>query len=357
MCVVALSGVALVLAMSACSSDKSESVVSAPVENTTVVTETAATSTPTSTPTSAPTSTPKPTPVMRLANSTMYYYSSKYETPYGNFGTMRNDGQYKEYSESGDVSVTLSEDEGLFYQYNEEGQLIQETRVVVDYYEEITDYEYDGDKLIHKEQTRYNNSNVSISEGEDGPYVDIKKNKTIIPEVVTTVDYVYDGDKLVRETQENEIFKYDRVYEYDDSGVMVAMINDSEWNLYVETPYKLYTKTLYTYDSEGRVIKEDEYYWDGNSLGDLYTSNTYEYDSDGNLIQKVMYDSRYDSNYIDTYEYDDYGSLSKMTVSCLHLDPKMPKSTDYTFEYFYDNVYVPVESEIDAQITESRTEK
>ena len=305
-CVVALSCIALGLAVTACSRDKEVQDERGAIETFSTPSESSEAVETEAEPTSSPTGTPKPTPVMRLVSSTMYTMGYKFETPHGCFGEERYDENYSEYNESGNVSVSLSEGNAAFYEYNENDQIIRET--IIGDSETIVDYEYDGDKLVHK--TR--------------------------------------GGDFIRE---------DYVYEYDDSGVMVASICDSESSFLQDPPNKLCTKTLYTYDSEGRVINEEVYYWDGSSLGDLYYAITYEYDSDGKLIRDETYNADINSNYIREYEYDWYGTLSKLTASREWLDPDMPESSNYSMEFFYENVYEPIGSDVDDSISDIRSDE
>lgn len=166
--------------------------------------------------------------------------------------------------------VTFTSDEGVLMQkiyYNADG--LKYSTVV---------YEYDGKGQLAKES--YYGVNMA-------------------PESYTVYEYD-DKGTLTKESYFEAIDAEEFAelghtsYEYNDAGLLLRAENHG-------TPGGIYT---YTYDNDGRLIKE-EY---SDLEGTLISSTQYAYDADGRLISKAIDNVAFGEKSSESYEYDENGN-------------------------------------------------
>jgi hypothetical protein len=129
--------------------------------------------------------------------------------------------------------------------FDEKGRLVSETKHYQEGGSDITNYTYEGDKLVLKA--------TSDSDGEEG-------EKEI---------WEYNDDKLIKEIKVDLFGEtvFEREYEYDDEGHISSL---TEISYHDELP----EKTISLYDEDGRLYVEKRY----NGKGNLIARTTIEYD-------------------------------------------------------------------------------
>ncbi|MCR5618342.1 MAG: hypothetical protein K6F83_08640 [Clostridiales bacterium] len=177
-------------------------------------------------------------------------------------------------------------------------------------YQEVTEYEYDGDKLI-KETSTFDYGQVSITDYEyDGDLLTSKIVKDSDGNLMETTIFTYDGDKLISEDN-----RYEDVEEDGCTSLGYRLIITHKYD---EMGYEIeYVETLK--DVEHIDIPKDEGF---EAVGVF----KYYYDEDGKLIKYIAED-----NIEITYEYDDQGNEVKML--CTHLWSEGNFTTEYDKEY------------------------
>lgn len=170
----------------------------------------------------------------------------------------------KEYYLEGDISTTA-------YAYNEQG--MQTNSVLIK-----------SDGTVTETTTGYDSRGNVIEKAE---YI-----RDVLQYCRT---YVYDENgRLVKETEDTRTKKTTKTYEYDNGGNKTACYNGN-------------IKTVYSYDSENRLVKEEWY--DGDKL---YYQDLYQYDEKGNLIARTSGGQDY-SKAEEAYLYDEGGRMISYT--------------------------------------------
>ena len=113
-------------------------------------------------------------------------------------------------------------------------------------------------------------------------------------QTVTAYKYVYDDNENIIEVQTRNVLS-EKQYEYNTDNQLIKMIADEINGSSVET--------LYTYDANGNVIKEET----------EDTVITYEYDEEGKRISGEFKKGTETGEY--TYEYGSNNELVKETLS------------------------------------------
>lgn len=252
-----------------------------------------------------------------------------------------DDQDYKEYKYNSidklDTMYHLDDamgiDRYLIYEYNENGDCVKCT------YLPFNGFEYN--EPSHVIEYKYNDKNQ------------------LVERIVNTV-----RDGVSNVTGMN-------TYTYNDAGLadtvkqVVPVANGSD-------VMKLLAYTLYTYDSEGRILTDETYNNDNFFADEVVlnpnSKNTYTYDKDGNLVTIIggMYEPNI-SSYMDSYKYeyviDGNGDRRKMSYylwsnsisnwSCEHYieysyntrvsidDCVMPDEIEFTWPDFQDMKHQP----------------
>jgi YD repeat-containing protein len=180
------------------------------------------------------------------------------------------------------------------YKYDEKGRMIWLEEI--NYTDQIIDDEYYSAEFHYDDKDRV-----------------IKKISVESHGLVSTYQYFYDDeDKLVKETQKNQAWEYEKIYTYDSNGNLIKEENyssDSELyiveyiyedGLLVEQIYE-YSITIekisantkfnekYYYDENGNMIKkefESITIFNSEVNSEINMTNTYKYDENNNLIEE-----------------------------------------------------------------------
>lgn len=166
-------------------------------------------------------------------------------------------------------------------------------------YQKVTEYEYDGGKLI-KETSTFDNGKVNIADYEyDGDLLMSKIVKDSDGNLVESTFYTYDDGKLIEE----------------DYTIEDEIIDE------VSTTLGYNVVTTYYYDEMGYEIKHVEVLTDiehaeytSYSMPEIVRNYEYYYDEDGKLVKFISED---DMEY--TYEYDEQGNVVKEYLSWLSM--------------------------------------
>ncbi|MDO4815117.1 MAG: hypothetical protein Q4A83_00740 [Bacillota bacterium] len=195
-------------------------------------------------------------------------------------GDWQGDGPTLEIDSKGRLASTFASyenyDSTATYEYNEDGLVtyIREKNVMEGKtsYVGTVENTYDGDLLVEKCITNQWDSDVFVE----------------------TVYYTYDSEGLlIRETHDDDGTIYVCYLTYDESGKLIREDTREKSNY-----------SLYYYDSEGRLTKE-EYYYEGQ-FGGMYE---YSYDSQGRLVEKLQSSVDTCNSCYVRYEYNDKGLL------------------------------------------------
>lgn len=227
-------------------------------------------------------------------------------------------------------------------------------------YQEVTEYEYDGGKLI-KETSTFDYGLVLITDYEyDGDLLMSKIVKDSDGNLRETTIFTYDGDKLISEDYSTEdvvedgcvILGYRIVttHKYDEMGYEIEYVESMRDVEHIDFPrvegfevvnvFKNYydedgklikyiasdeVEITYEYDDQGNVVKEFCSYLLGED--DYKFETDKEYDEKGRIVKSY---SPSDEGWADvwTYEEDSEGRITKIVWS----NPNSSETTTYYYE-------------------------
>ncbi len=192
--------------------------------------------------------------------------------------------------------------------YDDAGQLIK----VIDPLERESVTEYDGLGRVTKSYAPDPTSlgGTSDERATVSYEYDVAGNLTKQEQLGTNIDpREYEYDRLNRTVKESRHSGEPIIYEYDDAGNQVTLIDP------------LANKWSWTYTNQNRIKTKKRV--------DATTDNQedYEYDLSGNLVMKSGY------AYSVKYYYDD---ANRLTDEIGHYDPVAGSATDYHLEWEYD---------------------
>ncbi len=305
------------------------------------------------------------------------------------------------YNEYGDKILEELESDGetqtTYYFYDEAGNLVKSMNVysIVDGPRgtEIIEYEYYPSGALKSTQEIQTHDGIK-SDGKEVSYTYEKACEygeagNLLSEIISSY-----GD----------IMNYDdwKEYIYDSNNNLITIkmedfidtkIYDNAGNCIERTSYRPSTQeewtTYYTYDSENRLIREEEYveegtylYWeyeytydaDGNCLNEHFVQHnrgdyiikdyikdttwtydhegrmltetyitsdspdpqhekTYEYNAHGDcVLERTTYDDGYTFSYSHSFEYDNHGNMVKDTENYTSSDISKTRVTTYTYQ-------------------------
>ena len=206
----------------------------------------------------------------------------------------------------------------------------------------------------YKDKLKYDETiyEYEYSEGKLCSDLDIVK--------INNYKFYYENDRLKKEyyiekdLKENDFFKRNSYYSYDEKGREISVKWDNEdsysqkeygfvnkWGVFVEYiktfNYDLYgnktaiwfTKDKNIYDHNNNVVKQ--IYYDFKNVEDYIYY--YKYDENNNLIQKKFQSKKYKQNErIEIYRYDDFDNLIYQSYKGSFVD-------EYEYEYEYDDYH------------------
>ena len=239
------------------------------------------------------------------------------------------------------AGVTLDE-----YSYNEDGLIIKnkDMSIVYDSNERVIKYEYDSGFCI---DYAYNNNTVTYTSSDEKSVTvtyDSRGNVVSSSEDGDTLEYTYNNYDLVTQTKKNG----DVTNEYNYDGNRLVSSNEIGGS-----------HTYYYYDTQGRCIKEktvkdsETNYksYSYNSMGDVEVvsglndgvesiPDAYDETSeDFNVLCEYNYSSNAltqiedsESATTTSFNYDDYGNVSKVTTVTEEDGTTQCTITDYTYD-------------------------
>lgn len=197
------------------------------------------------------------------------------------------------------------------------------------------EYEYDATGNISKKIITQSNSRLyqDIYEyvyDDAGRQINIKSYSEFEGEYYSGRPYTetsneYDSNGNLIKTEKQEIRTLDiqdgdpfyvvssvTLYEYNNDGLLTVSRTKQESYDYANgktEPFISSNETLYEYDSEGREIKRENYYYEGEEIYSMYTCTEQEWGDDGKLlrISKSDHDGLYEYT---VYYYDEQGRKS-----------------------------------------------
>ena len=146
-------------------------------------------------------------------------------------------------------------------------------------------------------------------------------------ELLLFTEYEYnDQGNLIKKTGYDETGAVSDVMEYDIHGNQISEIYYREGSVDLALEYKN------EYDDKGCMVKTTVTFIDD---GALRNTMEYEYDSKGNLIKEVEYFA--DGNEGSVCEYDDKGNMTKLIVRIQSVSGEIVSYSPNTTEYEYDS--------------------
>lgn len=218
-----------------------------------------------------------------------------------------------------DENGVLLREGTLVYEYDDKGNVIKKTRYMdpeltqIYYYNEYT-YDDNGNMLS---DIPYNINFIDYkpvkSEYETFEY---DENNRL------SMRYRYWGELVV--AADTITFSYS--YTYDEDGKLIRMNTYYEGDPSFDSGY-----TLYIYDENGLLTKEEEH----NSAGNLLTEYNYSYDERGNLLLKEGYycefgDAELFEKY--AYAYDDNNNMIMESIIEMYPESEYAYGTLYEWE-------------------------
>ncbi len=161
-----------------------------------------------------------------------------------------------------------------------------------------------------------------------------------VTDAVTTHTYDAEGNLVRVETADDRNMLADSyIYTYDDDGNIVreetyelpwgiifqavSHTYDSDGNVTGTEYDSLADGTVdemraYTYDDHGNMTREDKFYNNDGEIRQVTRSAAYTYDADGNIVREELEkdygaDGTADWTFVNTYEYNDRGELTRET--------------------------------------------
>lgn len=282
--------------------------------------------------------------------------TNKYE--YNDDGTLKSISYFSEggdlvktecyeFNENGDICLksTFQYDESEpcgtethEYEYGENGRIIRDIITKAD---NISSYGYDGTETLdytydengnllteHSVRTGvYHRLATDINEDDMTVYAYNSENQCISAEItdkygnISIIEYEYYESEKSRyiggiEIPENAEYKQTTTI-YDSHGFFERIVNifDENDNVLINVVYTSENGepptswTIYTYDTDSRLIKEDFYYYNNRLLHYI----EYEYNENGIMISDTEYSYLYNGEVHEVrteYIYDDKGRLS-----------------------------------------------
>ena len=162
-----------------------------------------------------------------------------------------------------------------------------------------------------------------------------------VTDAVTTYTYDAEGNPARVETTDDRnpladsyVYTYDAdgnvvrkdIYEFRFKDIVIGVVShtyDSDGNV-TRTEYdSLADGTVdemraYTYDDHGNMTREDKFYDDNGEIRHFIRRAVYTYDADGNILREELEkdygaDGTADHTFVNTYEYNDRGELTRET--------------------------------------------
>ncbi len=244
-------------------------------------------------------------------------------------------GMVLSYDENGNITKKTYEASYIIYEY-EDGQCVKESSYSEDgtlrqyniircdekgNYLELASYMADGTELAGRYKWKYD---------KDGNLVE--EVWTMSPAQERYYRFDEKGRKIEEGARENGEELYSYITEYDEKGNVTRFGDTRYINTYNEdgklikvTERNGQTETYetYEYDENGRLVRNTEYYYDG----EMSSTKEYEYSDDGRCIKE--YKSSAQEGTYNVYELDEKGN-------CIKESSYENGELDSSFLYSYD---------------------